>query len=59
MTAELAMKRQKTLTHEFGISLPAEMVRRIEAVKGDYTRNKFILRAVRRAVQEEEEKLLS
>jgi metal-responsive CopG/Arc/MetJ family transcriptional regulator len=58
--AEVTLRRPKTSAHEFGISMPKKTIDRINAVKGPYiTRSKFILRAVDKVLQEEEEKLLS
>jgi metal-responsive CopG/Arc/MetJ family transcriptional regulator len=54
--AEVTIKRQKASTHEFGISMPKRTIDRINAVKGPYiSRSKFILRAVDKALKEEEE----
>jgi metal-responsive CopG/Arc/MetJ family transcriptional regulator len=56
--AEIILKRQKQLMQEFGIVMPKSTVERIDAVKGPYiTRSKFILRAVDKALEEEEQKL--
>ena len=54
--AEVTIKQQKASTHEFGISMPKKTIDRINAVKGPYiTRSKFILRAVDKALEEEEQ----
>lgn len=43
---------------EFGIVMPKSTVERIDAIKGPYiTRSKFILKAVDKALEEEEQKL--
>jgi metal-responsive CopG/Arc/MetJ family transcriptional regulator len=58
--AEQTMKRQKTSLHEFGISMPQKTLDKIDAVKGPYiSRAKFILRAVDKAIEEEEQEKLS
>jgi hypothetical protein len=49
------MNKQRLSMTDFGVSLPSDWVVRIERVKGDYSRNKFIFRALRKAVLEEEE----
>ena len=42
---------------EFGVCMPKETIERIEAVKGPYmTRGKYILKAVDRLLDEEEER---
>lgn len=54
--AEVTLRRSKTSTHEFGISMPKKTIDRINAAKGPYiSRSKFILRAVDKALEEEEE----
>jgi metal-responsive CopG/Arc/MetJ family transcriptional regulator len=55
--AEVTLRRSKTSTHEFGISMPKKTIDRINTVKGPYiSRAKFILRAVDKALQEEEQR---
>jgi metal-responsive CopG/Arc/MetJ family transcriptional regulator len=55
---EVTIKRQKMFMKEFGIVMPKSTVERIDAIKGPYiTRSKFILKAVDKALEEEEQKL--
>ncbi|HKI07202.1 MAG TPA: hypothetical protein VKA09_02295 [Nitrososphaeraceae archaeon] len=42
---------------EFGISMPVQLVRRLDDVRGDIPRSRFLLRLVERELKEQEERL--
>lgn len=41
----------------FGVSMPLQLVRRLDDVRGDIPRSKFLLRLVERELKEQEERL--
>jgi hypothetical protein len=60
MTKTNIIKQEKTRLVEFGVCMPKETVERIEAVKGPYiTRGKYILKAVDKLLEEEEQTNIS
>jgi metal-responsive CopG/Arc/MetJ family transcriptional regulator len=56
MTELLKLTTKAKLT-EFGVSMPLQLVKRLDDARGDIPRSKFLLRLVERELKEQEEKL--
>jgi len=57
LATELAELTTKAKLTEFGVSMPVQLVRRLDYVRGDVPRSRFLLRLVERELKEQEEKL--
>jgi hypothetical protein len=55
LTADQTKLTTRVKLTEFGVSMPVQLVRRLDDVRGDIPRSRFLLRLVERELKEQEE----
>jgi metal-responsive CopG/Arc/MetJ family transcriptional regulator len=55
LTSDLTKSTTKAKLTEFGVSMPVQLVKRLDDVRGDVPRSRFLLRLVERELEKQEE----
>ncbi len=55
--AELSKLTNRVMLKQFGISMPIQLAKRLDDIRGDIPRSRFLVRLVERELREREEEL--